>query len=140
MTLDQISSGDIVNFDMIFAGIRGSQYKGVTVTGVFDYITARALNPELQVDHDAFYPYFKDTVNNVDDMSAYRYIGIRPDKSTSEIIVIGGPWIRPDSLSVIKGRQALVIISPWQQSFEAPLKDFLKNLNTTYTLRIDDIP
>lgn len=139
MTLDQIASGDIVNFDMIVPGIFGSQYKGVTVTGTFDYITARALDPELQVKHDALYPYFKDSVNNVNDITAYRYFGIRPDKSTSEIIVVGYPWIRADSLQVTKGRQAHVIISPWQEAYSAPLKDFLNNLNAGYTIRIDDI-
>lgn len=139
MTLDQLQAGDIVNFDMIHPGIFGSQYKGVIVTGTFDYITARALDPELQVKHDALYPYFKEQVNNVNDLSIYKYFGIRPDKTTSEIIIIGGPWIRPDSLMVTKGRQAVVIISPWQESYSAPLKDFLANLNTTYTLRIDDV-
>lgn len=139
MNLDQIKSGDIVNFDMIVPGIFGSQYKGVTVTGVFDYITARALYPELQVKHDALYPYFKDAVNDVNDPTIYRYIGIRPDKTSSEILVIGYPWIHPDSLEVTQGRQAVVIISPWQEAYNAPLKDFLNNLNASFTLRIDDI-
>ncbi|QLM02895.1 hypothetical protein PQC07_gp234 [Aeromonas phage D3] len=123
---------------MVFPGILQSQYKGVVVTGVFDYIVARALDPELQVKHDALYPYFKDSVNDVNDPSVYRYFGIRPDPTSSEIVVIGYPWIRPDSLQVTQGREAVLIISPWQQSYEAPLKDFLRNLNAGFVIRIDD--
>lgn len=138
MKLDELRSGDIVNFDMIHPGIFDSQYKAVTVVGTFDYLPARGLDPELRVKHDGLFPYFKDKVNNVNDMTIYRYFAIQPNKDSSEILVIGFPWIKEDTLQITQGRKATLLISSWQQSFEAPLKDFLANLGANYVLRIDD--
>lgn len=138
MKLDDLRSGDLINFDMITPGIFDSQYKSVIVAGIFDYLPARVIDPELQVKHDGLYTYFKDKVNNVNDMTVYKYLAIQPNKDTSELLVIGFPWIREDTLQITQGRKGTCLISNWQQSFEAPFKDFLNNLGATYVLRIDD--
>lgn len=138
MKLSEVQKGDLVNFDMITPGIFGDQYRGVLVAGVVDYTVASTIDPELNVKHQAFYPYFKDTVDNVNDPARYDYLLIRPDPAKSELLVIGYPWINPSSLEVTKGRSALITITTWEQRFESPLKDFLANLGVPYTIDIRD--
>ena len=127
MKLSEIQKGDLVNYDMITPGIFGDQYRGVLVAGVVDYTVASSIDPEVNVKHQAFYPMFKNTVDNVNDPSRYDYLLIRPDPTQSNLLVIG-----------YKGRSALITITTWEQRFESPLKDFLANLGVPYTIDVRD--
>ncbi|QDB70461.1 hypothetical protein CF8_0048 [Aeromonas phage CF8] len=138
MKINELRKGDIVNFDMIAPGIFGSQYKGVLVQGVVGYEAASLIDPEVNVKHQNFYPKFKENVNNINDPTTYDYLLIKPDAATNQVIVIGEAWIMPGSLEVTKGRTAQILIGDWQARYDAPVRDFLNNLNVSYTLQVTD--
>lgn len=133
-----LKKGDIVNFDMIRPGIFGDQYKGALVDGIVGYNSARYINTDIQQKHANFYPFFKDTVQNVDDPQVYDYLVLQLDKTKPDLIAIGIPWINKDTLKTIQSRHATVIIQQFQEYQRAPLNDFLKNLGVTYVLTVDD--
>lgn len=139
MDINELKKGDTINFDMISPGIMGSQYKSVYVAGAdVSYEAAAAIDNEVNVKHRNFYPFFKAAVNNIDDPRSYGYLLIKPDAGSNELLVIGIPWIAPETLQVTKGRTATIQINNWQQRFEAPMKDFLNNLGASYTLQVTD--
>lgn len=133
-----IKKGDIINFDMISPGIFGDQYKGAIVSSVADFNTARIIDPDIQLKHANFYPFFKDKVDNVNDPSKYDYFILQLDVTKSDLIVIGFPWINEDSLKAITTREATIVIRQFQEYHRAPLMDFLTNLNVSYTLLVED--
>ncbi|EBY9764077.1 hypothetical protein D5W64_13270 [Salmonella enterica subsp. enterica serovar Saintpaul] len=136
--LETIRKNDIINFDMIRPGIFGSQYKAATVTGIVDYDTACLIDPDVYNKHQAFYPFFKDSVDNVNNPAIYNYFVLQLDPTIAGRTVIGFPWIDKDSLKTIQSRYANVIIQSFQEYHRAPLVDFLKSLNVTYVLTIHD--
>ncbi|QZA70543.1 hypothetical protein AH04_60 [Erwinia phage AH04] len=133
-----IKKDDIINFDMIAPGIYGDQYKAALVSGIVDYNTARLIDPSIDVKHANFYPFFKDKVDNVNSPSIYNYFILQLDKTKSNLVVIGFPWINVDSLVTITTRNATVLIQNFQEWQRAPLVDFLNSLNVTYTYKVDD--
>lgn len=138
MNLNDIKKGDLVNFDMIIPGIFGDQYKSVWVAGVVDHTSASIIDPEINVKHENFFPQFKESVGNVNDPTIYDYLLIKPDPTTNNLLAIGYPWIRPDSLEITKGRTAEILIQNWEARWEAPVNDFLKNLGASYVLSVSD--
>lgn len=138
MKIEELRKGDTVNFDMISPGIMSSQYKSVYVAGIVSYDAAAAIDNEVNVKHRNFYPFFKQTVNNIDDPSIYDYLILKAEPTSNELFVIGETWIAPGTLEVTQGRIGTVLIGNWQQRFEAPLKDFLANLGASYTLQVRD--
>lgn len=133
-----LKKDDIINFDMIRPGIFGDQYKGAIVDGIIGFNSARYIDPEIFQKHANFYPFFKDKVDNVDDPQVYDYLSLRLNKMDPKLTIIGIPWINQDTLKTIQSRHATVIIQHFQEFHRAPLNDFLKNLNVTYTLTVDD--
>uniref|UniRef100_A0AAU8L0W3 SH3 fold domain-containing protein n=1 Tax=Pantoea phage Survivor TaxID=3232176 RepID=A0AAU8L0W3_9CAUD len=138
MDIKLIKDGDIVNFDMIKPGIFGDQYKAAIVSAVCDYNTARIVDPDINSKHANFYPFFKDSVDNVDNPNIYKYLILQLDKTVSKLVVIGFPWINQDSLKTIQTRYATVIIQNFQEYHRAPLVDFLENLGVTYQYTVSD--
>ena len=139
MNFNELRKGDTINFDMISPGIMSSQFKGVHVEGALvSYNVAALVDNEVVVKHRNYYPFFKNTVGNVDDPSAYEYLLLKSDLTTNEVFVIGVPWINPASLEITKGRVGNILIGNWQQRFDAPLRDFLQNLGASYTIQITD--
>lgn len=136
--INLLKKGDIVNFDMIRPGIFGAQYKAALIAGIVDYNTAHLIDPDVYAKHAAFFPYFKDSVNNVNDPLIYNYMVLQLDPTKPARIVIGFPWIDKDSLKTIESRYATVIIQNFQEYQKAPLIDFLTGLNVVYTLAIND--
>lgn len=136
--ISTIKNGDIVNFDMITPGIFGDQYKAVIVNGIVSYAVAKMLDPTIDGKHANFYPFFKDSVDNVDDPNVYQYLTVKLDATQSQLLVIGIPWINQDSLAAIKTREANIIIQGFQEWHRAPITDFLNSLNVRYTMKIDD--
>lgn len=137
-SLSNIKQGDIINFDMIAAGIFGDQYKAAVVNAVTNFTVARLLDPSLPEKHAAFYPFFKDAVDNVNDPSVYNYLVLQLDPTKSDQIVIGFPWINADSMKAITTRHATIVIREFQEYQRAPLLDFLANMNVKYTLTVTD--
>lgn len=133
-----IKKDDIINFDMIAPGIDGDQYKAALVNGIASYGVARLIDPSINVKHANFYPFFKDSVDNVNDPSVYDYFILQLDQTKSDLLVIGFPWINADSLTTLTTRTATVIIQAFQEWQKAPLLDCLNSLNVKYTIKIDD--
>jgi len=133
-----IAADDIINFDMITPGIYGDQYKGVIVNGIVSYAVAKRLDPSIDGRHANFYPFFKDSVDNVNDPNVYKYLTVQLDATQSELLVFGIPWINKDSLTTITTREAQIIIQGFVEYHRAPLIDFLNSLNVQYTIKIDD--
>ena len=136
--INLIKKDDIINFDMITPGIYGDQYKAALVAGVVPYNLAKLVDPSIDVKHANFYPFFKDKVDNVNSPDIYNYFILQLDKTKSDLIAIGFPWINADSLTTITTRYATVIIQNFQEWQRAPLVDCLNSLNVNYTLKIDD--
>lgn len=136
--LNLIQKGDIINFDMITPGIFGAQYKGAIVVSVAPYELAQLVDTSVAVKHAAFYPFFKDKVNNVNNPAIYNYFILQLDKTKSDMIAIGFPWINSDSIKSITTRQANVTIKNFQEFQRAPLMDFLANIGSPYELTITD--
>lgn len=136
--LNLLKKGDIVNFDMIRPGIFGAQYKAALITGIIDYETARIIDPDIYNKHQAFYPFFKDSVDNVNDPSIYNYMALQLDPTKAGRTIIGFPWIDKDSLKTIQSRYAQVIIQNFQEYQRPTLIDFLEGLNVTYVLTVTD--
>jgi hypothetical protein len=136
--INLIKKDDIINFDMITPGIFGDQYKAALVSGVVPYNLAKLVDPSIDVKHANFYPFFKDKVDNVNSPDIYNYFILQLDKTKSDLIAIGFPWINTDSLTTITTRNATVIIQNFQEWQRAPLIDCLNSLNVNYTLKIDD--
>lgn len=133
-----IKKDDIINFDMIAPGIAGDQYKSVLVNGIIPYSVARQLDSSIDEKHANFYPFFKDSVDNVDSPSVYNYFILQQDKTKADITIIGFAWINTDSLVAVTTRTATVIIRAFQEWQRAPLLDFLNSLNVGYTIKVDD--
>jgi hypothetical protein len=133
-----IKKDDIINFDMITQGIYGDQYKAAVVNSIAPYGVARLIDPSIDVKHANFYPFFKDSVDNVNDPSVYNYFILQLDPTKSDYLVIGFPWINVDSLTTLTTRTATVIIQTFQEWQKAPLIDCLNSLNVKYTIKIDD--
>jgi hypothetical protein len=133
-----IKKDDIINFDMITPGIYGDQYKAALVSSIAPYSLARLIDPSIDAKHANFYPFFKDKVDNVDKPDIYNYFVLQLDKTKSDFIVIGFPWINTDSLTTISSRAATLIIQNFQEWQRAPLIDFMNSLNVGYTFKIDD--
>lgn len=136
MSIQNLKKGDIVDFDMIRPGIFGDQYKGALISAIADYNTARLIDPELNAKHANFFPYFKDTVDNVNRPEIYDYLILQLDKTKSNVIVIGVPWINASSLKTVASRHATVVINNFQEHQRAPLIDFLNNLRVEYVLTV----
>lgn len=136
--ITSIKKDDIINFDMITPGIDGDQYKAALVNSIAPYGVARLIDPSINVKHANFYPFFKDSVDNVNDPSVYDYFILQLDKTKSDYTVIGFPWINVDSLTTLTTRNATVIIQAFQEWQRAPLLDFLNSLNVGYVIKIDD--
>jgi len=139
MTLiTNIKNNDIVNFDMIAPGIFGAQYKAALVSTIAPYSVASLIDPSIQEKHANFYPFFKESVDNVNDPTIYNYLILQLDKTKSALTVIGIPWINADSLKTIGTRQATFIIQDFQEYQRAAVLDFLNNLNVKYTFIVQD--
>lgn len=136
MSIQNLKKGDIIDFDMIRPGIFGDQYKAALISGIVDYNTARMIDPEINAKHANFYPFFQNTVDNVNNPNVYDYLVLQLDVTKSNLVVIGYPWINPQSLKTVSSRYATVIIRNFQEHQRAPLVDFLKNLNVEYTLTV----
>lgn len=136
--ISTIKKDDIINFDMIAPGIFGDQYKSALVNSIAPYGLARLIDPSIDVKHANFYPFFKESVDNVNDPSVYDYFILQLDPTKANYIVIGFPWINVDSLTTLRTRTATVIIQTFQEWQRAPLIDCLNSLNVAYTLKIDD--
>lgn len=136
MSIQNLKKGDIIDFDMIRPGIFGDQYKAALISGIVDYNTARMIDPEINAKHANFYPFFQNTVDNVNKPNVYDYLVLQLDVTKSNLVVIGYPWINPQSLKTVSSRYATVIIRNFQEHQRAPLVDFLKNLNVEYTLTV----
>lgn len=136
--LTTLQKGDIVDFDMIRPGFFGDQYKAALITGIVDFDTARLINPDIMQKHAAFYPFFKDSVDNVNKPNIYNYMILQLDPTKSDRVAIGFPWIDIDSLKTVKSRYATVIIQNFQEYQKNPLEDFLNGLNVTYQLVISN--
>lgn len=134
--LSTLQKNDIVDFDMIRPGLFGDQYKAALITAITDFGTARLIDPDIQAKHALFYPFFKDSVDNVNNPDVYNYMILQLDPTKSSRTVIGFPWIDKDSLKTIQSRYATVIIQNFQEYQKSPLEDFLSGLNVTYQLTI----
>jgi hypothetical protein len=133
-----IKKNDIIDFDMIAPGIFGDQYKAMTVLSVAPYSIAQAFDQNLATKHAAFYPLFKDSVDNIDSPSIYDYFILQKDITKAEYIAIGFPWINEASLKGIVTRRANVVIQNFQEFHRAPLLDFMNSLNVEYTFLVTD--
>lgn len=138
MTASTLKKGDIVNFDMVRPGIFGDQYRNMTISAVGDYNLARNIDPEINAKHASFYPFFKDTVDNVNSPSIYDYLILQTSKTDPTLVVIGVPWINQTTLKTITSRYATIVINGFQEYHRSPVTDFLNNLNVSYTLEIKD--
>jgi hypothetical protein len=139
MNFNELRKGDMINFDMISPGIMSSQYKAVHVEGALvSYNVAALVDNEVVVKHRNFFPFFKESVNGIDDPSVYEYLLLKKDLNTNDVFAVGVPWINQASLETTKGRVGTILIGNWQERFNAPLKDFLQNLGASYTIQITD--
>lgn len=136
--LQLLKKGDIVNFDMIRPGIFGAQYKAALITGIVDYNTARIIDPDTYTKHQAFYFFFKDKVDNVNNPEIYNYLVLQLDPTKADRIVIGFPWVDKDSVKTIQSRYAQIIIQNFQEYQRAPLLDFLNGIGSSYVLTVND--
>lgn len=137
MTID-IKRGDKISFDMIMPGIFGTGYSNATVTsGEMDYNTARAIDPEIGVKHAAFFPHFKEKVNNIDNPSAYGYFSIQVGNSPTPI-VIGMTWIDEVTFRHVSTNKATIVIANFEERHRAPINDFMSNLNVNFTLNVTE--
>lgn len=136
MALANPKKGDIVSFQFVQNGIIGDQKNQVKVASVMDYVTARALDPEINVKHQALYTYFAGEVGNVNDPSAYDYIGIINTNGLLE--VIGIPWILASTFRTVAARRATVVIDNYREEFKAPMETFFASLGANVTINIFD--
>lgn len=132
----EITKGDIVDFSLENGSIIFSSRAGVTITAVMDYATARLVNPQINSQHQAMFPYFKSKVENVNDPNAYSYCAFKNLNGTIE--VIGIPWIKDSTYVKVATRVATYVVTNFKEEFRAPIQTFLSNLGASYTMTVKD--
>lgn len=128
--------GDIVSFQLVATNIIGDQRTEVQVDSIINYRTAARLDPNIASKHANLYPYFKNSVNNVDDPAVYPYISIIA--RNGEIEIIGVPWINASTYKSIDGRLATISIDNWRADWDAPFRRFMADLGANFTINVQD--
>jgi hypothetical protein len=124
--------GDVISFQFVRNGLIGDGKTQVKVEGDMNYIMAKAIDPELNVKHQALFPYFRDAVNQVNDPTAYGYIGII--NNNGQLEVIGIPWILASSFQYVQSRRAMINVTNWREEFRAPWETFAAGLGVSWTI------
>ncbi|EBV8434028.1 hypothetical protein NFI00_000120 [Salmonella enterica] len=128
--------GDLVDFQLVQSGIYGDKRVEVKVTGLLDYNTARLIDPQLNNKHTALYPYFQQSVGNVNDPNAYQYMTVINNSGTTE--VVGLPWVLEATYKTVTSRTATYVIQNFREDFRGPLQRFLADLGAVYTMVTND--
>lgn len=134
--INEVNKGDIIDFQLVQNGIHGDDRVGVKVVGIVTYEVARSIDTELYQKHVALFPYFRDKVGDVDDVTRYDFILVSDVEGGIE--VIGTPWVNESTLKIIDGRNAYININNWREEFRAPVLTFLAGLGASYTMNVSD--
>ena len=138
MALVNPKTGDVVSFQLVQNSINGDERVDVQVgNGAMKYQIAKLIDPQLDVKHANLYPYFKDSVGNINDASAYDYITVVGRNGTPE--VIGIPWILTSTYRITEGRPTTVVITNWREDWRAPTISFLAGLGATYKITTEEL-
>ncbi|ASU03646.1 hypothetical protein RISINGSUN_24 [Erwinia phage vB_EamM_RisingSun] len=128
--------GDIVDFQLVQSGIYGDKRVEVKITGLLDYNTARLIDPQLNNKHTALFPYFRESVGNVNDPAAYQYMAVTNSAGTTEMV--GLPWVLEATFKAVTSRTATYVIQNFREEFRAPIQRFLADLGAVYTMVTND--
>lgn len=126
--------GDIVSFQFVQNGLIGNGKLQVKVEGNVSYQIARAIDPEIDVKHQALYPYFAAAVQNVDDPSAYAYIGII--NLDGKVEMIGIPWILESTFQFSESERATILVPRWQEKHRPAFTTFFQSLGLDWTINV----
>lgn len=126
--------GDIVSFQFVKNGLIGNGKQQVKVEGDVSYQIAKAIDPEIDVKHQNLYPYFAAAVQNVDDPSAYPYIGIVNQDGRVEMI--GIPWILESTFQFSESERAIINVPRWQEKHRPAFTTFFQSLGLDWTINV----
>lgn len=131
ITIDP-KKGDIISFQFVQNGLIGNGKQQVKVEGDIGYSIAKSIDPEINTKHQALYPYFADKVENIDDPSAYGYIGIINQDGRVE--VIGIPWILESTFQYSESVRAVIAVPRWQEKYRPAFDSFFQSLGLDWTI------
>lgn len=126
--------GDIISFQFVMNGLIGNGKEQVKVEGDVNYAMAKAIDPEIDVKHQALYHYFAASVGNVDDPSAYPYIGILNQDGRVEMI--GIPWILESTFKFSASERAIIAVPRWQEKHRPAFTTFFQSLGLDWTVNV----
>lgn len=124
--------GDIISFQFVHNGLIGNGKDQVKVEGDINYSMAKSIDPEIDTKHQALYPYFAESVQNVDDPKVYSYIGII--NQDGQVEIIGIPWILASTFKYSESERAVIGVSRWQAKHKPAFDTFFQSLGLDWTL------
>lgn len=130
--LDELKGGERISFSLVKSGIVGGTYTSVLVDSVAGYSTARAISTDLASKHANLYPFFKDKVDNINDASKYKYLIIKPNDLSEQLIAIGIPWINESTVKSASTETVRLELYNFEEYKRPALESFLKNAGISY--------
>lgn len=130
--LDTVERGDRITFSLVRAGIAGDTFTNVLVDSKAGYGTARLVSTDLNNKHANLFAFFKESVDNVNDPSAYSYLIIKPNDLKEEYVAIGIPWINEASVKIADTKNVSLELFNFEEYKRPALITFLENANIKY--------
>lgn len=132
MAIPNPKKGDIISFSFVQNGLIGNGKEQVKVEGDVNYLMAKAIDPEIDVKHQALYNYFAKDVGYVDDPSSYGYIGII--NLDGRVEMIGIPWILESTFKFSESERAVIAVPRWQEKHRPAFDTFFQSLGLDWTI------
>ena len=95
------------NFETYVPSILSTSFKGVYVTSILDEESARAAGVNTREMHAAIFPFLP--AGSPNDPTSYDYYRLKT--ATGQIVIVGEPWIKPDSVQLIDAVTYMVKIT-----------------------------
>lgn len=108
MSYADLKPKETVDFVVDAPQIVGTGFENVYILGEIDSTTAIALGDDVYAKHRNIYPFIKDKPGVADNPDSYMYIRVK--KLNGSVVILGKPWIREESIKVVKRKNISVYI------------------------------
>lgn len=123
----KFTTNDVVSFQVYPSSIFGDVYHDLTLTDIASYSTTKFFGFDALAEHAKALPYLPAGIDQ--DPTRYRYLVFKP--SQGKHIVVPEPWIKTDTIKVIKMIDTKVYIPNWGPEKHEELRRALSSIGAS---------
>lgn len=123
----KIAIGDVVSFQVYPSSVFADVYRDITLTDIVSYATTKYFGFDAMAEHAKALPYLPSGVDS--DATRYRYLVFATPQGSH--LVVPEPWVKLDTVKVIKMIDTQVYIPDWGPERHEELRRALSSLGAT---------